>query len=83
MQVGDRVKLILDKELGPDNRWHGKTGRITRIMADAAEDVTGDPMDNLMFEVELDSGETPDVHFRYDDLVLLKEHQEALGTKSQ
>lgn len=79
MQVGDRVKLILDKEVSPDNRWHGKTGTITRIMADAAGGVTGNPVDRLLFEVELDSGETPDLHFRYVDLVLLEEHEEALG----
>jgi len=73
MQVGDRVKLILDKERSPDNRWHGETGTITRITADAAGDVTGDEMDSLLFEVELDSGEAPDVHFRWKDLVPLEE----------
>lgn len=78
MQVGDRVKLILDKEVGPDNRWHGKTGTITRIMRDAAGDVTGNPVDSLLFEVELDSGEQPDLHFRYDDLVLLEAHEREL-----
>jgi hypothetical protein len=75
MQVGDRVKLILDKERSPDNRWHGKTGRITRITADAASDVTGDAMDSLLFEVELDSGETPDIHFRWKDIVPLEEEE--------
>lgn len=81
MQVGDRVKLILDKQRSPDNRWHGETGTITRITADAAGDVTNDPMDSLLFEVELDSGETPDLHFRWDDLVLLDEHQHEMGTE--
>lgn len=78
MSVGDRVKLILDKERSPDNRWHGETGVITRITFDSAGEVTGDVMDNLFFEVELDSGETPDIHFRYGDLVPLEEHETGL-----
>jgi len=85
MRVGDRVKLILDKEVSPDNRWHGKTGTITAMSADAAEDVTGDRMDNLLFEVDIDGlsdEEQPDLHFRYDDLVLVEEHEQALGTRS-
>lgn len=60
--VGDRVRLILDKAVGPDTRWHGETGTVTRILQDAAGEVTGDPLDSLLFEVELDSGETPDIH---------------------
>ena len=81
MQIGDRVKLILDKERSPDNRWHGETGTITAIYKDAGEDVTGDVMDSFLFEVELDSGETPDLHFRYEDLILLEEHEQALRTE--
>lgn len=81
MQVGDRVKLILDKEVSPDNRWHGETGTITQIRFDAAGEITGDVRDSLLFEVELDSGETPDIHFRYDDLVLVGKHERALGTR--
>lgn len=79
MFVGKRVKLILDKEVGPDNHLHGETGTITRVVADSAQDVTGDPMDSLLFEVELDSGEDPDLHFRWDDIVFLDEHEEALS----
>lgn len=78
MRIGDRVKLILDKERSPDNRWHGKTGTITRITMDAAGNITGDPVDSLLFEVELDDGETPDLHFRYRDLVALEEHKAEL-----
>lgn len=81
MQVGDRVKLILDKERSPDNRWHGEIGTITNITADAASKVTGDVMDSAMFEVELDDvpeDEQPEIHFRYDDLVLLEEHEDHL-----
>lgn len=79
MQVGDWVRLILDKEGGPDNWWLGETGTITRILNVAAGDVTGDQPDSLLCEVELDDGEEqPNVHFRYQDLVLLKEHERAL-----
>lgn len=79
VRVGDRVKLILDKERGPEARWHGETGTITRITADAAGDITGDPMDSLLFEIELDSGEEPGVHFRWDDIEPLQAYREDLG----
>jgi ribosomal protein L21E len=68
MQVGDRVKLILDKEVSPDNKWHGKTGEIIDIEFDDAGSVTGDSEDNFMYKVELDNGEVPDIHFRRHDL---------------
>lgn len=74
VQVGDRVKLILDKERSPDNKWHGRTGTITGIMADAASDVTGDEMDSRLFEVVIDDvpeDQQPDIHFRWDDLLPL------------
>lgn len=79
MQVGDRVKLILDKEVGPDNRLHGETGTITRILKDAAGDVMGDPLDSLLFEVEVDDVEAqPDIHFRYRDIIRLEENERVL-----
>ncbi|MFB6200361.1 MAG: hypothetical protein ABEJ83_05745 [Candidatus Nanohaloarchaea archaeon] len=68
MQIGDRVKLILDKEVSPDNKWHGKKGEIVDIDFDDAGSVTGDSEDNFMFKVELDNGEVPDVHFRKHDV---------------
>ena len=68
MQKGDRVKLILDKEVSPDNKWHGKEGEIIDIDFDDAGSVTGDSEDNFMFKVELDNGEVPDVHFRKHDI---------------
>jgi ribosomal protein L21E len=74
MKVGDRVRLILDKERSPDNQWHGKTGTITRITADAAGDVTGDELDSLLLEIAIDgvpTGEQPNIHFRYDDVELV------------
>lgn len=70
MRVGDRVKLILDKEVSPDNQWHGETGTITRITFDAAGEITGDVLDNLLFE--LDSCKSPDLYFRYYYFVLLE-----------
>lgn len=68
MQVGDRVKLILDKEVSPDNKWHGQKGEIIDIDFDDAGSVTGDSEDNFILKVELDSGEVPDVHFRKHDI---------------
>lgn len=68
-QVGDRVKLVLDKERSPDNILHGKTGEITDIQFDDLEDITGNPQDNFMYTVKLDSGRTPDIHFCRHDLL--------------
>ena len=67
-QVGDKVKLILDKEIGPDTHLHGKKGEIIDITFDDAESVTGDPEDNFQYKVELENGKVPDLHFRRNDL---------------
>jgi len=83
VEVGDRVKLILDKEQSPDNQWHGETGTITRITADAAGEVTADKMGALLFEVELDDvEEQPDIHFRWEDIEPLQEYREDLNRPS-
>jgi len=62
------VKLILDKERGPDTHLHGKTGQIIDVEFDDAGTVTGDSKDNFIYSVELDTGEVPDIHFRRHDL---------------
>ncbi len=67
-QTGDRVKLILDKEKGPDTHLHGKEGEIIDIDFDDAASVTGDTEDNFIYTVELDNGEIPDLYFRRHDL---------------
>jgi hypothetical protein len=67
-QVGDRVKLVLDKELSPDNQLHGRTGEITDIEFDDLGETTGKPEDSFIYTVELDSGRIPDIHFRRHDL---------------
>lgn len=67
-QKGDHVKLILDKEIGPDNHLHGKTREIIDVEFDDAASVTGDSEDNFMCKVKLDNGEVPDIHFRRHDL---------------
>jgi ribosomal protein L21E len=67
-QVGDDVKIILDKENGPDNHLHGKTGEIIKIEFDDAQSVTGDSEDNFIYTVKLDNGDIPDIHFRRHDL---------------
>lgn len=81
IEPGDRVKLILDKERSPDNKWHGETGVVKEVYADDLGKETRTPVDSLLFEVELDNGEVPEVHFRFDDLVLLEEHERELGIK--
>jgi len=68
IQKGDHVKLILDKENGPDNHLHGKTGEIINIEFDDAQSVTGDSEDNFIYTVRLENGDIPDIHFRRHDL---------------
>jgi len=72
IQIGDRVKLILDKEISRDNRWHGKIGEVIDISFDDAASVTGNPKDNFLYKVELEEGTIPEVHFRRADIMLLE-----------
>jgi len=67
-QVGDDVKLILDKENGPDNHLHGKTGEIINIEFDDAGTVTGNSEDNFIYTIQLKNGDIPDINFRRHDL---------------
>lgn len=78
MKVGGQVKIIIDK-VDPDNRHHGMEGKIVDISFDDADSVTGDPEDNFMYKVKLENGETPDIHFRRNDLILLDEYKEKVG----
>ena len=72
IQIGDRVKLVLDKEISRDNRWHGKIGEVIDISFDDAASVTGNPKDNFLYKVELEGGTIPEVHFRRADIMLLE-----------
>ena len=67
-QVGDKVKLVLDKEVGPDTHLHGKEGEIIDISFDDAGSVTGDSEDNFQYKIRLENGDVPDLHFRRKDL---------------
>lgn len=67
-QKGDHVKLILDKESGPDNHLHGRTGEIIDLDFDDAGSVTGDSEDNFMYKVKLSNGYIPEIYFRRHDL---------------
>jgi hypothetical protein len=67
-QIGDRVQLVLDKEISPDNQLHGKKGNIIDIDFDDASSITGNHDDNFQYSVELDSGEELNMHFRRHDL---------------
>jgi ribosomal protein L21E len=73
-QKGDHIKLILDKERGPDSHLHGKTGHIIDIEFDDAASVTGDSEDNFIYTVKLDNGKIPDIHFRRHDLKKVNEN---------
>lgn len=66
-QIGDEVRIIID-EIDPDMHLHGKKGEIINIEFDDAGTVTGNSEDNFMFEVKLENGEVPDIHFRRKDL---------------
>jgi hypothetical protein len=70
-QIGDWVKLILDKERSPDNQLHGKPGEITDTEFDYLGETTGKPQDSFIYTVKLDNGEVPDIHFRRHDMELL------------
>ena len=72
-QVGDKIQLVIDKEVSVDNHLHGKKGEIIDITFDDAGTVTGEPQDNFQYKVELENGEVPDLHFRRKDLRLIKE----------
>ena len=67
-QIGDQVKLILDKERSPDNRLHGKKGEIIDISFDDVGSITGDSEDNFQYKIQLEDGKIPDIHFRRKDL---------------
>lgn len=71
-QVGDKVKLILDKEVGPDTHLHGKEGEIIDISFDDAGSVTGESEDNFQYKVKLENGKEPNIHFRRKDIRPLK-----------
>jgi len=74
-QVGDRVKLILDKERGPDTHLHGETREIIDVVFDDTGTVTGNSEDNFMYSVRLDNGDVSDLHFRRHDLKKIEEQE--------
>ncbi|WP_206425056.1 hypothetical protein [Halosimplex salinum] len=62
---------MIDK-VDPDMKYHGKKGEIIDIDFDDAGSVTGNPEDNFSYTVKLENGEIPDIHFRRQDLKLVK-----------
>jgi hypothetical protein len=72
LQKGDQIKLILDKELGPDTHLHGQKAEIIDIEFDDAQSVPGNSEDNFIYTIELDNGKIPDLHFRRHDLKCLE-----------
>jgi|GEM_PF-800231 ribosomal protein L21E len=72
-QKGDQVKLILDKQKGPDTHLHGQTGEIIDVEFDDAQSVTGNSEDNFIYTIQLKNGDIPDIHFRRHDLKPIRE----------
>lgn len=70
--MGDRIKLVLDKERSPDNKYHGQKGQIINIQFDDAASVTGESEDNFIYTVRLEDGTVPEIHFRREDIILLE-----------
>jgi ribosomal protein L21E len=64
---GDRVRVDIPDETDPDHdQYHGEHGTVVETMKDEAHVITGDPRDDPILTIELDSGETAD--FRWRDL---------------
>lgn len=68
LSTGDRVRIELPDPDGPDARYNGKTGEITRVDEDDLGELTGDPRDNYHYTVELDDEELGEMMFRHHDL---------------
>lgn len=66
-EKGDRVRIdIPDKGDLDHEKYHGKCGKVVLSMNDDADSETGDPRDEVIYRVELDSGGRMD--FRWRDL---------------
>ncbi|SHL60404.1 hypothetical protein [Haladaptatus paucihalophilus] len=64
---GDRIRVDIPDETDPDfETAHGRKGKVTKIIADNASDVTGDKRDNRIYRVQFSDGEQMD--FRWRDL---------------
>jgi hypothetical protein len=65
--TGDRVRVDIPDTTDPDfDHYHGSHGVVREVLEDDAGELTGDREDDLIFRVELDSGEIAD--FRRRDL---------------
>lgn len=61
---GDRVRIDIPDETDPDYKYHGKNGKVITVIPDDAGKETGDPQDNDIYRVKIDTGETVDVRAR-------------------
>lgn len=77
MKIGDEVKIIIDR-IDPDNRYHGLKGKIVDISFDDAGSVTGRFEDNFLYKVRLRDGTVPEIHFRRNDLITLREYNKKM-----
>ena len=66
-EKGDRVRIDIPYKGDLDHeKYHGECGRVVLAMNDDADSETGDPRDEVIYRVELDSGGQMD--FRWRDL---------------
>ncbi|PLK19832.1 hypothetical protein CYV19_12965 [Natronobacterium gregoryi SP2] len=64
---GDRVRIDIPDETDPDHdRFHGEQGVVQDIIEDDAGSETGDPRDNILYQIQLNNGK--EMGFRWRDL---------------
>lgn len=77
--MSDTMLIVDGQKADAEHVYQSVRSDLQIALADAAGEVTGDMMDSLMFEVELDDvDEQPDIHFRWDDIQKIStdsEHQ--------
>ena len=63
--VGERVRIDIPDESDPDHeQYHGEHGQIADILEDEAGSLTGDELDSLIYQIQLDNGDNIDVRHR-------------------
>ena len=60
--IGERVRIDIPDETDPDHdRYHGEHGRITDILEDEADMLTGDKQDSIIYRIQFSNGEELDI----------------------
>jgi hypothetical protein len=67
VEQGNRVRVDIPDETDSDHdAYHGRHGTVVEMLADDADEETGDSRDAAIYRVEFDGGERAD--FRWRDL---------------